>query len=56
MGTSSTTGWAVFLFLLGFTLLGTFFVGQTLAGLAGVALIIASLVAFNKAKAVEGNS
>jgi hypothetical protein len=56
MGTSSTTGWAVFLFFLGFTLFGTWFVGQALVGLIGLALIVASIAVFQKAKALEGNS
>jgi hypothetical protein len=56
MGTSSTAGWAVFLFFLGFTLVGTFFIGQALVGVIGVAIIIASLVTFQKARALEGKS
>ncbi len=52
-GTTSTSGWAVFLFTLGFTLLGTFFLGSPLTGILGVILLVVSAVLFVKAKALE---
>jgi len=52
-GTTSTSGWAVFLFTLGFTLTGTFFLGSPLTGILGLALLAVSVVLFNKAKALE---
>ena len=53
MGTTSTSGWAVFLFTLGFMLVGTAFIGSMLGGLAGAVLIVISVVLFQKAKALE---
>ena len=54
MGTTSTSGWAVCLFLLGFTVLGTVAVGGgVLSLLGGVALLGISCVLFQAAKAKE---
>ena len=53
MGTSSMSGWAVFTFLTGFMLFGTFFIGSMLPGFIGLALVIASIPMFAKAKALE---
>lgn len=54
MGTTSTSGWALFWFLLGFTILGTTFIGGgTLSFLVGAALIIYSSVLFRAARLVE---
>lgn len=52
-GTTSLSGWAVFLSLVGFTLLGTFFLGSPITGLLGLALVAVSAVMFVKAKTVE---
>ncbi len=54
MGTTSTSGWAVFLFLLGFTLAWTPAVGGGfMGGLAGLALIGVSLYLFKGVRAKE---
>ena len=54
MGTTSTSGWAFCLFLLGFTVLGTVAVGGgILSLLGGVALLGISCVLFQVAKAKE---
>ena len=54
MGTTRTSGWAVFLFLLGFTVLGTPAVGTGALGfLAGAAILIGSAVLFKSARAKE---
>ncbi len=54
MGTTATSGWALFWFLLGFTILGT---GGTGGGflslLAGAAVIGFSCVLFRSARAKE---
>ncbi len=55
MGTTSTSGWAVLLFFLGFTLLGTLMVGGGIAVLLGIALIVVSIVLFQKAKLLEAD-
>ncbi len=54
MGTTATSGWAVFWFLLGFTILGTVGVGGgVLSLLGGVALIVLSAVLFQSARPKE---
>jgi uncharacterized membrane protein YbaN (DUF454 family) len=53
MGTTSTSGWAVFFFLVGFMLAGTIFVGSVLSALVGAALIVVSITLFQKAKQLE---
>ena len=54
MGTTSTTGWAVFWFLLGFTVLGTSQVGGGwLSTLAGLAILGLSCVVFQSARTKE---
>ena len=54
MGTTSTSGWAVFLFMLGFTVLGTAAIGSGVVGfLGGAALIVGSGVLFKAARAKE---
>lgn len=56
MGTTKTSGWAVFWFLLGFTILGTAAAGGgTLSLLAGAAVLIASGFLFKAARAKEGS-
>jgi len=54
MGTTSTSGWAVFWFLLGFTVLGTAAIGGgVLSFLGGSAIIVFSGVLFKSARAKE---
>ena len=54
MGTTATSGWAVFWFLLGFTMLGTAAAGGGVLGLlAGTAVIVLSGVLFKAARAKE---
>ena len=54
MGTTSTSGWAVRLFLLGFTILGTAAVGGGVLSFLGGAIVIGlSCVFFQAAKAKE---
>lgn len=54
MGTTSTSGWALFWFLLGFTILGTAGIGGgVLSLLAGTAVIVMSAVLFKSARAKE---
>lgn len=54
MGTTTTSGWALFLFLLGFTVLGTAAIGGGVLGfLGGAALIIVSGVLFKQVRARE---
>ena len=54
MGTTSTSGWALLWFLLGFTILGTAGVGGgILSLLAGTAVLIMSGVLFRAARAKE---
>ena len=54
MGTTSTSGWALFWFLLGFTILGTAAIGGgVIAFLAGAALLVYSGVLFKTARAKE---
>ena len=54
MGTTSTSGWAVFLFLLGFTILGTTGIGGGILSLvAGVAVIGVSAAVFQAARPKE---
>jgi len=55
MGTTSTSGWAVFLFFLGFTLVGTLAVGSTLGFIVGLASIGYSVVLFSQAKSLEAD-
>ena len=56
MGTTRTSGWAVCLFLLGFTILGTAAVGAGILGfLAGAVIIGISSVLFQAAKAKESS-
>jgi hypothetical protein len=57
MGTTRTSGWAVFWFLLGFTLIVTPTVGGGLLGfLAGAAMLAYSAVLFQAAKKKEASS
>ena len=54
MGTTSTSGWALFWFLLGFTVLGTSAVGGGIvSAVAGLAIIGLSCVLFQSARAKE---
>ena len=54
MGTTSTSGWAVFWFMLGFTVLGTAAIGGGfLSLLSGAALLVVSGVQFKAARAKE---
>ncbi|MGH7442077.1 MAG: hypothetical protein ACREKE_05320 [bacterium] len=53
MGTTSTSGWAVLTFLVGFMLLGTACLGSVPGAVVGVAFIVASVVLFQKAKTIE---
>ena len=54
MGTTSTSGWAVLWFLLGFTILGTAGIGGgILSLLAGTAVIVLSSVLFRAARLKE---
>jgi hypothetical protein len=54
MGTTSTSGWALFWFLLGFTILGTAFIGGgVIAALAGTGVIVYSGVLFKAARLKE---
>ena len=54
MGTTATSGWAVFWFLLGFTVLGTSAAGGgILSVLGGLALIGISCTLFRAARAKE---
>ena len=54
-GTTSTSGWAVFLFLLGFTILGTCAVGGGMLSLiAGTVLLVYSAIVFKSAREKEG--
>lgn len=53
MGTTSMSGWAVFFFLVGFMLLGTFFIGGVLSGIVGLVLLAVSIGLFSKAKVLE---
>jgi len=53
-GTTSTSGWALFLFLAGYTVLGTAAIGTGFIGfIAGVGIIIFSGVLFKKARIKE---
>ena len=54
MGTTSTSGWALLWFLLGFTVLGTAGIGAGFLGAAaGIAMIAGSAVLFRAARAKE---
>ena len=54
MGTTATSGWALFWFLLGFTVLGTAATGGgLLSTLAGVGLLGISVVLFRSARPKE---
>ena len=54
MGTTSTSGWAVCLFLLGFTILGTAATGGgVLSVLGGIVILGISCALFQAAKAKE---
>ena len=54
MGTTATSGWALFWFLLGFTVLGTAAIGGVVLGiLSGTAIIVFSGVLFKSARAKE---
>ena len=54
MGTTSTSGWALFWFLLGFTIIGTAAVGGgMLSLLGGIAVIALSAALFKAARAKE---
>ena len=54
MGTTSTSGWAILWFLLGFTVLGTAAIGGgVLSLLGGAALIVISAVLFQSARTKE---
>lgn len=54
MGTTATSGWATFIFLLGFTILGSAAVGGgALSFLGGIAVLVFSGVLFKAARAKE---
>ena len=54
-GTTSVSGWAVFWFLLGFTILATAAIsGGIVSLIAGVAILILSVIKFKEAKEKEG--
>lgn len=54
MGTTSLSGWALFWFLLGFTVLGTTAIGGGILSLVGgAALLVLSGVLFNQARSKE---
>ena len=54
MGTTSTSGWAVLWFLLGFTVLGTAGIGGGILSILGAAALISiSVVLFQSARAKE---
>ncbi len=54
MGTTSTSGWAVFVFLLGFTVLGTAAIGGgALAAIGGAGAIGLSCYLFKQAREKE---
>ena len=54
-GTTKESGWALFWFLLGFTVLGTGFAGTGMIGLiAGFALIGMSFMMFKAIRVKEG--
>ena len=54
MGTTATSGWALFWFLLGFTIMGAAGAGGgVLSLLAGTGIMIYSGVLFNSARAKE---
>ncbi len=54
MGTTATSGWALFWFLLGFTILGTAGIGGgVLSWLGGLGVIAFSCVLFKSARAKE---
>ena len=54
MGTTALSGWALFWFLLGFTVLGTAGAGGGVLGLlGGAAIIVLSGVLFKAARAKE---
>ena len=56
MGTTSRSGWALFWFLLGFTILGTAAIGGgVLSLLAGIAILVLSGVLFRAARVQEGS-
>jgi hypothetical protein len=53
-GTTSTSGWALFVFLIGFTVLGTAAIGGgVLSLIAGIALIVGSGFIFQAARKKE---
>ena len=53
-GTTKESGWALFWFLLGFTILGTSFAGTGMIGLvAGIAVIGMSFAMFKAVRAKE---
>ena len=54
VGTTKMSGWALFWFLLGFTILGTAAIGGGILSLgAGAAVIVYSAVLFGAARAKE---
>ena len=54
MGTTSTSGWAVFWFMLGFTVIGTAAIGGGILSLVGgIGLIAVSGYLFKAARAKE---
>lgn len=54
MGTTSTSGWALLWFLLGFTVLGTIGIGGgILSFLGGAALLVMAAALFRSARAKE---
>ncbi len=55
IGTTKSSGWALFWFLIGFTILGTAAAGGGLLSLiAGAVVIVFSAVLFKAARAKEG--
>lgn len=54
MGTTSTSGWAVFIFLLGFIILGTAAIGGGILSVAGGAVVTGvSVYLFKQARIKE---
>ena len=56
-GTTKASGWALFWFLLGFTILGTATIGGgVLSLIAGAAILVMSAVLFVSARKIEGGN
>lgn len=56
-GTTKASGWALFWFLLGFTILGTAAIGGgVLSLIGGAAILVMSAVLFMSARKIEGGN